>query len=160
MLSRRASRGVTLIEMLVVVSIIGLLAGIALPGLSAGLDNLRLAEATDSVSALLSGALNRADRRQEPIEMVISTKSSTIELRSPDVRFSKRLAMPSGVRITAILPELSEELRDLPRRFLLLPGGTAPSVGLELTNGRGTRRVVRIDPITGIPRVERVDRRK
>jgi len=43
---------------------------------------------------------------------------------------------------------------DFKRSFLLYPGGTVPPMGLQLINRRKVQRVVRVDPITGVPRVE------
>jgi hypothetical protein len=38
---------------------------------------------------------------------------------------------------------------------IVLPGGTVPRLGVVLANVRGDRRLVQIDPITGVPRIER-----
>jgi hypothetical protein len=62
--------------------------------------------------------------------------------------------MPDGVRILGVLPPLVVETGQ-PRRFIVYPGGTVPRFGVELANRKGARRIVRIDPITGIPQVER-----
>jgi len=48
-----------------------------------------------------------------------------------------------------------EEPSDAPRRFLFLPGGAPPRVGIEIADKRGARRTVRLDPITGIARIDR-----
>jgi hypothetical protein len=37
-----------------------------------------------------------------------------------------------------------------------MPGGAVPSVAIQLTNQHGGRRIVRLDPMTGFPRVESV----
>jgi hypothetical protein len=63
--------------------------------------------------------------------------------------------MPDGVSIVQVLPQLPENADpDLKREFLLYPGGTVPPLGLQLMNRRNVQRVVRVDPITGVPRVE------
>jgi len=54
----------------------------------------------------------------------------------------------------AVLPEIQTE-SDAPRRVVLFPGGVAPRIGVEIANRRGTRRIVRVDPITGTPQIER-----
>ena len=55
-----------------------------------------------------------------------------------------------------MLPEL-EQPPDAPRSFLLMPGGVPPRIGVQLRNRRGARRIVRIDPITGVPQIEIVE---
>jgi hypothetical protein len=64
--------------------------------------------------------------------------------------------MPDGVKIVAVWPKLLEE-DNQPRRFLLLPGSTVPRLGVEIVNRKGARRIVRVNPITGVPDIERVE---
>ena len=145
--------GVTLVELLIVVALVGLLAGITFPAVSSGIDSLRLRSATDAVVAFLNGGLNRAERRQQVVEVTISRAANALWLRSAEPGWVRTLEMPEGVSILTVLPKLPDET-DLPRRFLLYPGGTAPRFGVELANRKGARRIVRVDPITGVPLVE------
>lgn len=147
-------RGITLVEMLVVVSLIGILAGISFPSVTAGVDSLRLSSASDRIAAFLNGALNRAERRQEAMEVTVSLAENAIWLRSPEPGFVRKLEMPEGVEIRAVLPETPGET-GAARRILLYPGGTVPRFGVEIGNRRGARRIVRVDPTTGVPQVER-----
>jgi prepilin-type N-terminal cleavage/methylation domain-containing protein len=146
-------RGVTLVEMLIVVSLVGLLVAITYPAVSAGIDSLRIRSASDSIAGFLNAALNLAERRQEAIEVEISPAERTLRMRSPDPGFLRTLELPDGIEVRKVLPELPEETGS-PRRFLLYPGGTVPRIGVELENRRGVRRTVRVDPITGVPQVE------
>lgn len=150
--------GVTLIEMVIVMAIIGMMAAISFPAVSSGLDSIRLSAASDALVSFLNRAMNRAERRQEPMEVSISPKDNLIQLRSTEPGFERSLQMPSGVRIEAVLPPPLEET-GAPRRFLLLPGGVTPRIGIQLVNARGVRRIVRVDPITGVPQIERVEPR-
>lgn len=148
---RSGARGITLIEMMVVVAIMGLMVGVFFPSVSAGLDTLRLSEATDSIATFLNGALNRAERRQDAIEITVSVKDNALWLRSTEAGFERKLEMPDGVKIEAVWPHVDS---DGPRRFMVMPGGTPPRIGIEVSNRRGARRTVRVDPVTGVPRIE------
>ncbi len=146
--------GVTLIEMLIVVALVGLLAGVTFPSVSAGVDTMRLNSATGSASGLFNEALNRADRRQQVVELTISRSDRTLSLRSTEPGYEKKVTLPEGVSIRSITPELPQA-EEGPRHFLLYPGGAVPRIGIELANTRNARRVVRLDPITGVPKIER-----
>ena len=149
-----SKRGVTLVEMLIVVTIIGLIAGIAFPAVSSGIEALRLRSASDSIVSFLNGAMNRAERRQEVAELAVSPQDNAIYLTTPSL--SRELDMPSGVTIRAVWPKMPGEA-DGRRRFLLLPGGTVPRIGIEIANRKGTRRLVRVNPMTGVPEVQPIE---
>ena len=151
----RFCRGVTLVEMLIVVAIVGLIAGISFPAVSSGLDSLRLGSASDSIVSFLNGAMNRAERRQQVVEVAISIKDNALYLASNEPGFARKLDMPSGVTITAVWPKLQADSEG-PRRFLLLPGSTVPRLGVEIVNRKGARRIVRVNPMTGVPEIERL----
>jgi prepilin-type N-terminal cleavage/methylation domain-containing protein len=149
-------RGITLLEMVVVMAIIGLIAGVSFPAVSAGIDSVRLVSATDSVATFLNGAVNRAQRRQQPVELVISPKEGLISLYSNEAGFTRELKMPDGIVIEGVLPKSYEEPEG-PQRFILMPGDSVPGIGIQLANRRGIHRIVRLDPMTGFPRVESVN---
>ncbi len=140
---KRSRHGVTLIEMLLVVAIVGLMAGLTLPSVASGLDSIRLHSAADSVASFLSAAVNRAERRQHAMEVIINPKENSIQLYSTEPGYARKLEMPAGVKL----------MGDEPRRFVLMPGGTAPRIAIELSNTRGAHKTIRIDPVTGVPEI-------
>jgi prepilin-type N-terminal cleavage/methylation domain-containing protein len=150
---RQGAGGVTLIEMMVVVALIALMAGISYPAITSGIDSMRLKAATNSVVSFLNAGLSRAERRQQVVEITISKLDNSIEMHSSVPGFSRKLPMPQGISIVQVLPPLPEN-PDAPRMFFLYPGGTVPPFGVQLINRRNVQRVVRVDPITGVPRVE------
>lgn len=145
--------GVTLVEMMIVVTLIGLVVGLSFPSVSAGIDGLRLSSAAGSLVSFLNGALNRAERRREPVEVTISLAQSSLSLLSGEPGFTRTLQMPEGVKITAIRPEPPMGETGI-RRFLLMPGGVPPGIGIEISNQKGASRIVRIDPVVGVPVIE------
>lgn len=148
-------RGVTLIEMLVVVALISLLVGISFPAFTSGIDSLRLNSATTSIVSFFNAGLDRAQRRQQVVEISILKAQNALEMRSTEAGFFRKLELPEGVSITHIFPDLPEAAEG-PRNFLLYPGGTVPRFGVQLINRKNVEKVVRVDPITGVPQVERV----
>ncbi len=143
----------TLVELLIVATIIGLIAAVSFPAISSGIESLRLASASDSLVSFLNAGLNRAQRRQEAVEVAISIKDNSVSLTSASL--ARKLDMPSGVTIEQVWPKLPVET-DAPRLFLLLPGGAIPRIGIEIGNRRGVRRIVRVNPMTGVPEIERI----
>jgi len=150
-----AKSGVTLVELMVVVALIAIVAGVSFPTITSGIDSLRLNEATNSIVSFLNLGLDRASRRQQVVEVTIFKSENAVEMRSTEAGFYRQLAMPDGISITKILPELPEN-PDAPRTFMLYPGATVPPIGVQLMNRRNVERIVRVDPITGVPHVEQV----
>jgi prepilin-type N-terminal cleavage/methylation domain-containing protein len=148
-------RGVTLIELMVVLTIVGLIAGISLPATSAGLDSVRLTSASQSVASFINAGVTRAERSQQPVELAISPKENLLSLYTNDAGLARELRLPPGIELKAVLPEIPND-PDPVRRIVLLPGATVPGIGIELGNRHGSRRTVRLDPMTGFPRVESV----
>ncbi|MGA2183296.1 MAG: type II secretion system protein [Bryobacteraceae bacterium] len=146
-------RGITLIEMLVVVTIISLVVAISFPAITSGLDSLRLHQAVRDVVSLFDAGLSRAQRSQQVVEISVSPKENALWIRAPESQYERKIEMPDGVTITRVLPvNLTEDDLGV-RNFYLYPGGSVPLFGIEMRNRRGQRRVVSVDPITGVPRI-------
>jgi hypothetical protein len=139
--------------MIVVVSIIALMVGISYPSISAGLDSVRMSSASGSVAAFLNAAVTHAQRRQQSVELVISPKEGVLRQYSNEPGFMKEYKLPDGIMVEAVLPDVGQAPED-ERRFMLMPGGTVPGIAIQLMNRRDGHRLVRLDPMTGYPRVE------
>jgi type II secretory pathway pseudopilin PulG len=142
--------------MLIVVSIIGMIVAVSFPAFSSGIDSVRMSSATGMVSSFLNSAVNRAERRQQAVELIISPKENLLAMYTNEPGFERRLKMPDGISIQAVLPAIDDEASDSPRQLMLMPGATAPGIGILLANSHGSRRIVQLDPMTGFPRVESV----
>jgi len=153
-INNRGRAGVTLIELLIVLTLIALVTGIAYPSAAAGVESLRLRSVADTVVSFLNTAIDRAGRRQQVIEVWIAPKDNVLIARSPDLEFLRRLELPEGYRILTVLPA-AEVNPEEPRRFLMYPGGTVPRIGIEIANRSGTKRMVSVDPFTELTRTEK-----
>jgi prepilin-type N-terminal cleavage/methylation domain-containing protein len=149
---RTLQSGVTLVEMLIVVMIIALIAGITFPALAAGLGTVRLNSAAGSAASFLTATMNRVERRELPAAVVIAPKEEELQVftAASGEKPEKTLHMPQGIFIEG-------DEAGAPRRFLLQPGGAFPRVTLVLRNEKGARRSVHIDPATGVPDIARVE---
>jgi len=146
-----SQRGITLVEMLIVMTLIALVAGLAYPSAASGVETLRLRSVSDSIVSFLNTAIDHASRREQVIEVWISPKDNVLIARSPDLAFSRRVEIPDTFHITAILPP-AEVAPGEPRRFLMYPGSMAPRIGIEIANSAGRKRMISIDPFTGLPK--------
>jgi prepilin-type N-terminal cleavage/methylation domain-containing protein len=150
---RSASRGITLLELMIVLALVGLMVGLTFSTAGAGLDAIRLRSAADSVAALLSRSLNRVERAQEPVEILFNRDTGAISARGLTPLWKQDLKLPEGVVLASILPAPPGE-EPIERSVFLLPGAASPGIAVELANRRGQRRRVRIDPVVGTPHVE------
>jgi len=140
-------------------TIVALLAGLAYPSAVAGLDSLRLRSAASQMASFLNAAMDRAERRQQAVELRISPAEDALGARSADSSFAAAMSLPDSIAIAAIEPALANaEGPNQPRRFLLYPGGTLPRLAIELVTREGRRRRVTVDPVTGLPRSEIVEK--
>ncbi len=112
----RGRRGVTLLEMLIVLIVVGLLVGLAYPGIGAGLDSLRLRSAADGAASLLVQAMTRAERRQQPVELVIDRAAGRILARDFRGGFLRGQQLEPGLFIGEILPPLPAAGKRRPAR--------------------------------------------
>jgi prepilin-type N-terminal cleavage/methylation domain-containing protein len=151
-------RGVTLIEMMVVVMVIALVVSISTPSVAAGIDAVRLATACSSVASFLNAAATRAERRQRPVELIVSAPDNSLRFVSTDAGSYRELKLPEGIVLEGVLGAAGEDPESA-RRWLFVPGGTVPGIGIRLANRHGGHRIVRLDPMTGFPRVERVEKK-
>jgi prepilin-type N-terminal cleavage/methylation domain-containing protein len=139
-------RGVTLIEMLIVVAIIGTIVSISFPSLAAGLAGIRLSSASGSVASFLTSAMNNVERREQPAAIVVDPEHNVLDVYTSDSGSKPReqLGMPQGISIEG------EKLR----RFMLFPGGAFPRISIVLKSDRGAHKSIEIDPITAVPNIK------
>jgi prepilin-type N-terminal cleavage/methylation domain-containing protein len=153
--TRRAARGVTLVELLIVMTIVALLAGLTYPSAAAGLDSVRLRSTASQVASFLNTAMELSDRRQQVVEIRISPAEDSIGARSADSSFARAMTLPNFIVISSVEPALvNASDPNEQRRFLLYPGGTLPRIAIGLESKDGRKRRVVVDPATGTPRSE------
>ena len=151
--AKRSESGVTLIEMLIVMTIIGVLAAVSYPGVTASLDSMRMRSATDSVASFLTQAKTRLDRSQDAVLLTFDKSAGRLEMHGATPASAKQLVLPEGISILRVHPEPPGD-PVLVREVVLTPGATMPAFSIELLNRRGQHRLIRIDQLSSVPIVE------
>ena len=146
----RKTRGVTLLELLVVIVLASVLLAVVFPSVGAGLRTLELRSAAQRLAASARYARDQAVHRQRFYALEIDATARTVTVTDFAGESRRSFELPASVRVERILPE---ETRDeSTRRFLFSPDGNAPAFEIVLGNDR--RQVaVRSNPLTGFPKV-------
>jgi prepilin-type N-terminal cleavage/methylation domain-containing protein len=144
-----SARGVTLLEMLIVVAIIGTIASVSFPALTSGLAGVRLSSASSEVASFLTSSMNNVERREQAAAIVLSPKENRLDVftAASGEKPARTYQPPSGIAFEG----------DERHRYLLFPGGAFPRISLVLRNEKGARRSIEIDPVTAVPQVHRIE---
>jgi len=143
-----AQSGVTLMEMLVVLTIIAIAGAIVYPSVGSGLDNVRLRTTAERLGSTFRFARDTALHHEVVCQVTVDPEQQRVSLEEIDARHpaASRLRsweMPPGVRV------------DLQRAgiYIFGPDGGGPEIKLALRNSRGRTALVEVDPLTGLPQV-------
>ena len=140
-INRSTASGITLVELLVVVALIGLMLSISYPTLTTGLDGFRLRGAVDRAGTLFQQARLEADRRQQPVQFTADPEANQLHALAVDSSWRETLAFADGVRIVQPLGRQS---------WMLYPATPPPQVRLLLEAQSGGRRGFSINVFTGV----------
>jgi prepilin-type N-terminal cleavage/methylation domain-containing protein len=141
-------RGVTLIEILVVITIIAVAGALVMPSIGAGLDNLRLRTTAERLASTFLYARERAIRRQTICQVRVDPQNMIVELDELTAEGAQ------GAHRSWELPAGVEVKEDHARAFVFSPDGAAPRLDLTLANSRGRTARIQFDPLTALPLVE------
>jgi len=142
------SRGITLIEMLVVMTILGLLAAVVAPSVGSGVETVRLRATGEKLAATLRLARTRALRTRHYMQVSVDPQSRAVELRDLEGGAVSSWEIPNAIRV--------QSERRL--AFLVYPDGGTQMMRVSLRNQRGREVEVASDPFTLFPSVQEVSR--
>ncbi len=140
--ARSAQAGVTLIEMLVVMTLIGLAASIAYPTAAGGLAGIRLRGAVERAQTFFLQAKQYADRRQEVVQLTIDPEGNRLRALSETGRWVETLDFEDGIAVAD---------REDAHSVILFPGSPPPAFELMLSAGGSEKLGFRVNVLSGLP---------
>ncbi|MEE8349944.1 MAG: prepilin-type N-terminal cleavage/methylation domain-containing protein [Acidobacteriota bacterium] len=147
----RSEKGFSLFELLIVLVLVALAAGVVMPSFSRGLRGLELETSGRDLVTRMKQARSRAIALQEVSRIILvpSEESPDFYVLTNDFEQElKRFLLPKGVSIQ--LPE--EQFEETEVRVSFYPNGRSSGGGFYLQNE--TREIaIWVDPITGFARV-------
>lgn len=138
----RSRAGISLIELLIVMAIVGLMLGIAYPNVSSGLDGIRLKANVSRAGAFWSAARQRADRFHEVVQVTVDPKANELRALAADSTWREAYQLDESIRIAGLQE---------PVRYLIYPGTPSPKFELRLTSTSGGSSGLRVNILTGVP---------
>jgi general secretion pathway protein H len=136
------TRGFTLIELILVLALIALLAGLTLPAVGRGVDALQVRAEVGSFAAFLRYAREQAITRREAQEVTINPDAHLLTLRAAGAESSRATRRLSPrISITA----------DSPTGLTITfsPGGVSTGGSFRLVGPDGRAYRVSVNPLTG-----------
>ncbi len=144
-------RGVTLLELLVVMALAAALVALVFPSAGAGLRTLELRSAAQRLASAARFAREQAVYQKRIFEIEINPESGTISLADLQRGTRQSFQLPPSVRIEKILPEEFGRT-SATRTFLFAPAGEMPV--FEVVLGTESRQMsIKSDALTGYPKV-------
>ncbi len=137
-----SAAGLSLIELLIVMAIVGLMLGIAYPNVSSGLDGIRLKTSISRAGAFWASARQRADRFQEVVQVTVDPAGQELRALAADSAWRDSYKLDPSIRIAGLKE---------PVHYLLYPGTPSPQFELFLEASSGGRGGLRVNVLTGVP---------
>jgi prepilin-type N-terminal cleavage/methylation domain-containing protein len=161
-------RGVSLLEIIIVLIILSLLVGLSTPKLYNSVRNFQCKRAARSLASLLRYAHQRAiltkrtqivhiDLDGQVTKLIPSSYSDPggVGEESPPPKTLVTLRFPSTVRHRLIVPERATVIDSGKRDIIFYPTGSSTGETIELINVIGTVYRIILDPVTGLPTISR-----
>lgn len=155
------AKGFTLLEMLLVCTILSLLVGIALPRFSGTADSLEGREASRRLAATIRYAHQRSVLERKLIRVALDEDKKCFTVLTPEREesqleeanraeslWSVPVELPSRVRFAGVY---GEDVDESARRWELkfYPDGRVPDCSIELETSGGRRYEIAVEPRTG-----------
>ena len=112
------ARGLSLIEVMIVMTIITLSAGLVGPRIGAGMTRIEVYQAEQTIRSFVQMARSRAQRTNLAHFVVLDRRAGNVALIGPDMSILRERALPSGVELV-VEPQTGMESIYVPPSGLL-----------------------------------------
>jgi prepilin-type N-terminal cleavage/methylation domain-containing protein len=147
-------KGVTLIELLIVLLILALSSGLVIPRILSGLPSFQFRSAVNRSAALLRHMRLTAITTNHPVKGLIDSKSKEIAVQRNTSEKGSSLILPKTLAIHIFVH--GKEIPG-PFTFTFYPYGVSPTFSILLIED-GHSAEIHLDPLTGRPEIRRPHR--
>jgi len=151
--SPRNAAGMTLLELVFVITVLSLMAGLVAPRIGSGVDNWKLRSAADRIAQTLRYARTRALFEQHFYVVEILPEKKLVRILQPESRTLQEFSLPDGIQVQADEKPWTRGAAEV-IRFILPPSGEVEERDLWLRNQQGKMLKVHFDFLLGKPGVE------
>lgn len=148
----RFQQGITLLELLVVITLIAILGALVYPSFGDALSNLRLRGIARETVALCRLAKYEAVTHRQPYHLAADIEKDQIRVTDSAQQVIKELDLPAGIRIFQV-QVLSENGPADATELYFFPNGAAESGSITLRDEGGRSIKIGIDLLTGDARI-------
>lgn len=143
----------TLLELLVVLTILSLMAGLVAPRMGPWLDNWRLRSAAERIGQTLRYARTRALFEQHFYVVEILPEKNLVRVFEPNSALVREFALPKDIQVQTDERQAASGAPEV-IRFILPPSGEVEEKSLWLRNNQGNTIKIHFDFLVGSPGVE------
>ena len=151
--AKRDASGLTLLELLVVITILSLMAGLVVPRIGPWLDNWKLRSAAERIAQTLRYARTRALFEQHYYVVEISPQKNMVRVLQLNSTFVREFSLPDGIQVQADEKQRASSVPEIVR-FILPPSGEVEEKTLWLRNQEGKTVKIHLDFLLGGPGVQ------
>ena len=154
---RDGRAGFTLIELAIVLVLMALAVGLALPFMGRGIDSIQGAAAPRRLVSFMNDARVRAMNTGAPVDVVYDFEKRTFSQRASGRKGkSSRYQLPEGIQVVNVLGG-GEAYEEGKTSLVFYPLGDSSGATFEIEDRRGRRYKLTIGMLFATPRLEKAD---
>ncbi len=149
------TRGITLLELLVVITLMAILGALVYPSFGTAISTLRLKGAARQLVSACRSAKWEAISKKKPYRLLVDLGKARVIVSDPSETVTREVDLPAGITITQA-QKISEGQPSDASELLFFPNGTAEAGSILLRDSHGKELKVVVDYLTADARIEEV----